>query len=126
MRQSKPLAVAGSVRSNSLGARHAIIGFAVAIGLVWVGVAFAQEAYLGHKLDQQVADLAHQNAVLAAQNAGYKKDVQSLSSGAANEEVARLNGYAKPDEKTYLVTTPPSPSPRPSPTPRPSASPKSH
>lgn len=128
MRHTKALAVAGSVRTSSLGVRHAVIGLGVAVGLVWVGAAFAQEAYLSHKLTQQVSDLARQNSVLAAQNAGYKKDVQSLSSGSANEEVARLNGYARPNEKLYLVTAPPSPSPTPSPaakTPA-SASPRSH
>jgi cell division protein FtsB len=84
------------------------------IVLVWVGVAFVQEAYLSHKLSQQVSDLRHQNTQIAAQNAGYQKDVQALSSGTADEEEARLNGYAKPNEKLYLVTTPPTPSPSPS------------
>ena len=113
MRQTRGLAVAGSVRSSTLGVRHAVVGVAVAVGLVWVGAAFAQEAYLSHKLSQQVSDLARQNAVLAAQNAGYKKDVKSLTTGSANEEVARLNGYARPNEKLYLVTAPPTPSPVP-------------
>jgi len=80
---------------------------------LWVGYAFAQEAYLSHKLSQQAADIRHQNAVLAGQNQGYKKDVQAITSGSANEEEARLNGYAKPSERTFLVTTPPSPSPTP-------------
>jgi len=113
MRQTRGLAVAGSVRSSTLGVRHAVVGVAVAVGLVWVGAAFAQEAYLSHKLSQQVSDLARQNAVLAAQNAGYKKDVKSLTTGSANEEVARLNGYARPNEKLYLVTAVPTPSPVP-------------
>ncbi len=89
---------------------------------IWVGYGFAQEAYLSHRLSQQAADIRHQNAVLAAQNQGYRKDVQAITSGAANEEEARLNGYAKPNERTFLVTTPPSPSPTPpaSPSPTPS------
>ena len=73
----------------------------------------AQEAFVSHRLLQQAADLRHQNVVIAAQNQGYKKDVQAITSGSANEEEARLNGYAKPNEHTYLVTTPPSPSPTP-------------
>jgi cell division protein FtsB len=82
--------------------------------LAWAGVAFAQEAYLSHRLSQQVYDMRKQNADIAAQNTGYRKDVQGLTSGTADEEEARLNGYAKPNEKLYLVTTPPSPSPSPS------------
>jgi cell division protein FtsB len=124
MRYSKALTSAGSVRTNAFGVRHAIVVIAVAIGLAWGGVAFAQEAWISHRLSQQVADLKRQNAEIAAQNAGYKKDVQALSSGTADEEEARLSGYARPSERLYLVTAAPSPSPSPSP--GPSASPKSH
>ncbi len=117
MRQSRALTVAGSVRTNSFGVRKTVIGLAAAAALVWAGIAFAQEAYIGHKLSQQVSDLRKQNTGIAAQNAGYRKDVQGLTNGTADEEEARLNGYAKPNEKTYLVTTPPSPSPNASPHP---------
>ena len=136
MRQNRALSAVGTVRTNSFGVRRLIVFVIAGVALVWGGIAFAQEAYLSHKLSQQVADLRRQNAEIAAQNAGYKKDVQSLTSGSANQEEARLNGYAKPNEKTYLVTTQPSPSPRPStkpspepspkPSPSPSASPKTH
>jgi cell division protein FtsB len=100
--------------------RHALILAAIVAAAIWAGVAFAQEAYIGHKLSQQAADLRHQNAVLAAQNQGYHRDVQAITSGAAAEEEARLNGYAKPQERLYLVTAAPSPSPTPSPSPSPS------
>jgi hypothetical protein len=41
--------------------------------------------------------------------------VEALSNGTADEEEARMSGFAKPTEKTFLVTTPsPSPSPVPS------------
>ena len=128
MRHNKALTVVGSVRTNSFGVRQAVVLVIGGVALVWGGIAFAQEAYVSHKLSQQVSDLRKQNAEIAAQNAGYKKDVQGLTSGTANEEEARLNGYAKPNEKTYLVTTRPSPSPAPSPSsrPSPSASPKAH
>lgn len=116
MRQSKPLVVAGSVRTTSFGVRHVVIAIAACVALAWAGVAFAQEAYLSHRLSQQVSDLRKQNTQIAAQNAGYKKDVQALTNGGADEEEARLNGFAKPNEKTYLVA-PPSPSPSPSPSP---------
>ncbi len=102
--------------------RQLVIVLVAAVGLAWAGVAFAQEAYLSHRLSQQVSDMRKQNAEIAAQNSGYRKDVQGLTSGTADEEEARLNGYAKPNEKLYLVTTPPTPSPRPLPShsPRPS------
>jgi cell division protein FtsB len=123
MRHTRASTVAGSVRTNSFGVRHLVILIAVAVALVWGGIAFAQEAYVSHRLGQQVSDLRRQNAEIAAQNAGYKKDVKALQSGTADEEEARLNGYAKPSEKLYLVTTA---SPSPSPAPSPSASPSGH
>ena len=107
------MTVAGSVRSNFFGVRKAVIVLAAAIAFVWAGVAFAQEAYVVHRLSQQVSDLRKQNAEIASQNTGYRKDVQGLTNGTADEEEARLNGYAKPSERTFLVTTPPSPSPTP-------------
>jgi cell division protein FtsB len=121
MRNSKVLVAAGSVRTGRLSMRHAVTSVVFLVVAIWVGYAFAQEAYLSHKLTQQAADLRHQNAVIASQNQGYKKDVQAITSGSANEEEARLNGYAKPSERTFLVTTPPSPSPTPvaSPSPTP-------
>jgi cell division protein FtsB len=116
MRSSKALSVAGTVRTNSFGLRNLVLLLVVGAVLIWAGIAFAQEAYLSHRLGQQVSDLRRQNAQIAAQNAGYKKDVQALTSGTADEEEARLSGYAKPNEKLYLVTTPAaSPSPSPSP-----------
>ena len=125
MRQNNALTAVGTVRSHSFGVRQLVVLVVAGAALVWGGIAFAEEAYLSHKLSQQVADLKKQNADIAAQNAGYKKDVQGLTSGTANEEEARLNGYARPNEKTYLVTTQPSssPSPTPKPTPKPSPSP---
>lgn len=126
MRQNKALTVVGTTRSASFGVRHAVVLVIGGAALIWGGIAFAQEAYLSHKLSQQVAGLHKQNAEIAAQNAGYKKDVQGLTSGTASEEEARLNGYARPNERTYLVTTQPSPSPTPKPSPSPSASPRTH
>src|SRR5260221_1194095 len=104
--------------------RHAVITSVIVAASIWAGVAFVQEAYIGHRLSQQVGDLRQQNTVLGAQNQGYKKDVQAMTSGAADEEEARLNGYARPQERLYLVTAPPSPSPKPAASP--SASPATH
>ncbi|MGH7764555.1 MAG: septum formation initiator family protein [Candidatus Dormibacteraceae bacterium] len=132
MRHSKATAAAGTLRSNSFGLRHAVVAVIVGVGAIWAGVAFAQEAYIGHKLSQQAADLRRQNSSLAAQNQGYRKDVQAITSGAANEEEARQNGYTRPNERVYLIAPIPTPSPSPKPTPRPSpvpspsSSPKTH
>jgi cell division protein FtsB len=111
MRHSKAIVAASSVRTSGHGVRRTIIVAVVAVVALWTAYAFAQEAYVGHKLSQQVADLHRQNALLAAENHGYHKDVQSLTSGAANEEEARQNGYARPGEKLYLITEAPSPTP---------------
>jgi cell division protein FtsB len=124
MRSARALTVAGSARTTSFGLRDLVLLVVVGAVLIWGGVAFVQEAYISHRLSQQAAELRRQNAEIAAQNAGYKKDVQALSSGVADEEEARLNGYAKPNERLYLVTTPPTPSPSPSSSPSPS--PKTH
>ena len=128
MRHSKATVAAGTLHSNVFGVRHAVIGAAACVGLVWAGIAFAQEAYVGHRLSQQAADLRRQNADLAAQNQGYLKDVQAITSGSANEEEARLNGYARTNERIYLVAPIPTPSPTPkaSPTASPSGTPKAH
>jgi cell division protein FtsB len=123
MRYNKVIVASGTLRSNTLGVRRAAVIVVVLGALVWAAIAFAQEAFIGHKLSQQVADLRHQNVVLAAQNQGYKKDVAAITSGAADEEEARLSGYAKPQERLYLVTAAPSPSPKPSASPSPAASP---
>jgi outer membrane murein-binding lipoprotein Lpp len=126
MRYNRVFVASGTLRTSAFGMRHAVV-FAIVLGVLgWAGVAFAQEAFIGHKLSQQVSDLHNQNVVLAAQNQGYKKDVQAITSGAGDEEEARLNGYAKPQERLYLVTAAPSPSPTPPASPSPSASPHSH
>ena len=114
---NRATAAAGTLHVKTFGVRQLALILLAAVALVWAGVAYAQEAYISHRLSQQVSDLRKQNAEIAAQNTGYRKDVQGLTSGTANEEEARLNGYAKPNEKLYLVTTPPSPSPNPSPKP---------
>jgi cell division protein FtsB len=126
MRYNRAIVASGTLRTNAFGMRQAVVVAVVGAALIWAGIAFAQEAFIGHKLDQQVADLRNQNGVLAAQNQGYKKDVQAITSGTADEEEARLNGYARPQERLYLVTAVPSPSPTPPASPSPSASPRTH
>jgi hypothetical protein len=126
MKYNRVFVASGTLRTSAFGMRHAVVGGVVLIALGWAGIAFAQEALVGHKLSQQAADLRNQNVVLAAQNQGYKKDVQAITSGAGDEEEARLNGYAKPQERLYLVTAVPTPSPAPPASPSSSASPHAH
>jgi cell division protein FtsB len=111
MRHSKAIVAAGNVRTSAHGVRRTIVVAVALVVATWTAVAFAQEAYIGHRLSQQVADLRRQNTLLSAQNKGYHVDVQSLTSGAANEEEARLRGYARAGERIYLLTAPPSPTP---------------
>ncbi|GAC1512067.1 MAG: hypothetical protein NVS1B3_15560 [Candidatus Dormibacteraceae bacterium] len=120
MRYSKVIVASGTVRTNALGLRPAVVIAVVVVGVAWAAVAFAQEAYVGHKLIQQVADVRKQNAILASQNQGYRKDVLGITSGSAAEEEARLSGYARPSERLYLVTAVPASSPTPPVSPSPS------
>lgn len=125
MRHSKAITAAGTLRANSLGARQLVVLVVAGVGLAWAAAAFAQEAFVSHRLTQQAADLRAQNSQLAQQNAAYRKDLKTITSGAATEEEARQNGYARPNERTYLVAPPPSPSPTPAASTRPSSSPTS-
>ena len=77
----------------------------------WALYSLAQESYLDHQLSSQAGKLAHQNDELSAQNDGYRRDIAALQTGAAAEEDARLNGYARSDEKVYLIGPAPTPSP---------------
>jgi cell division protein FtsB len=110
---SKPTTAAGTLRVSVFGLRQTILLIAAGLALMWAAVAFAQEAYISHKLQEQVSELRRQNAEIAAHNAGYRKDVEALTNGTGDEEEARLNGFARPNERIFLVTTPsPSPPPR--------------
>ena len=105
------LSQTGVPRPRLVAARRTIILAVVLGAAAWATFAYAQEAYLGHRLTQQVSDLRHQNQVLAAQNQGYHRDISAINSGAVDEEGARRNGYSKPYERVYLVTGTPSPAP---------------
>ena len=110
---NKPTTAAGTLRVSAFTLRSTLILIAAGIVLMWAAVAFAQEAYISQRLGQQVSELRRQNVQIAAQNAGYRKDVEALSNGTADEEEARMSGFARPNERTFLVTTPsPSPTPR--------------
>jgi cell division protein FtsB len=111
MRHSKAIVAAGSARTSAHGVRRTLVVAVVLVLATWTAYAFVQEAYIGHKLSQQVVDLHGQNTALAAENNGYRQDVQSMTSGAADEEEARQSGYARAAEHLYLVIAAPSPTP---------------
>jgi cell division protein FtsB len=107
---NRPTTAAGTIKVTAFGLRQTVILIAGGLVLLWAIVAFAQEAYISHRLGQQVTELRKQNADIAAQNAGYRQDVAALTNGDGDEEEARLNGFARPGERVFIVTTP-SPSP---------------
>ena len=110
---NRPTTAAGTIQVTAFGLRKTVIFIAAGLVLLWAIVAFAQEAYISHRLSQQVSDLRKENSDIAAQNAGYRQDVAALANGNGDEEEARLNGFARPGERVYIVTTP-SPTPAPS------------
>ena len=76
---------------------------------VWLVVSFGQEIYLNHRLSAQASAMVQQNQALQSENAGYRKDISAVASGASAEEDSRINGYARSDEKVYMVGAPPAP-----------------
>jgi len=74
--------------------------------VVWVAVAFAQEVLFTQQLKAQAAQLQRQNAAIAAANGGYRRDLSASSAGATADEDARQHGYARPDERVYVVGGP--------------------
>ncbi|MDQ6692377.1 MAG: hypothetical protein M3Z13_06375 [Candidatus Dormibacteraeota bacterium] len=75
--------------------------------VAWVGYAFAQEVFLNHRLNAQAAGLRQQNSIIATQNEGYRRDLMASAAGAAADEDARQHGYARSDERVYVVGRPP-------------------
>ena len=122
MRYTTELTAPGAPRPRTNGLRRIALTIVFFMAAVWALYAYAQEAYLTHRLSQQVSDLRSQNHLIAEQNQGYHRDIQAITTGAADEEEARLSGYSRPQERVYLVTTPPSPTPV-APSPSPKASP---
>jgi cell division protein FtsB len=99
--------------------RQTFILAGMAVFALWVAGSLVQGLALNHSLNDQAASLRAQNAALGTTNDGYRTDIAVVSSGAAAEEEARKNGYARSNEKLYVVTTPPPPTPSPSPAKKP-------
>ena len=86
---------------------------AMAIFGLWMVGSLFQELSLNQSLSQQAASLHDQNAALRTTNDAYRKDIGAVTSGAASEEEARKDGYARGTEKLVIIGTPPSPTPAP-------------
>jgi cell division protein FtsB len=80
---------------------------AMAVFGLWMVGSLIQELSLNQSLSRQAAALSDQNAALRSTNDAYRKDIGAVTSGAAAEEEARKDGYARSGEKLYLITTPP-------------------
>ena len=106
MRHRRVQSTAGVVDGRSLSGRRWLVRAGLLVFVLWVGWAFAQEAWTANQLGAQASDLRQRNAALQSQNADYRRDIATVQSGAAAEEVARSNGYSKPDEKVYVVSQP--------------------
>lgn len=100
-------------RTLQLRAKPILLLLGLAVAGAWAVTSLVQELYLEHQLNVQAARLAAQNDSLAAQNQGYRRDILALQTGSAAEEDARRNGYARSDEKVYVISAAPSPSPSP-------------
>ena len=111
MRPNNVKVDAGRLR---LPSRRVLLLLALGAVAGWALYSLVQESCIAFQLNAQAAQLSRQNQALAAQNSGYQRDAVALQSGAAAEEDARLNGYARWDENVYLVGPPPSPQPSPS------------
>lgn len=107
MRQRRASASYGTVnRRVRLTSRETILLALIALVALWVAGSLVQQIALNRSLSQQASDLRQQNTALESGNDGYRRDIAAVSSGAAAEEEARLNGYARSDEKVYIIASP--------------------
>lgn len=107
MRPRRASASYGTVnRRVRLTSRETILLALIALAGLWVTISLVHQISLNRSLSQQASDLRQQNAALQSGNDGYRRDIAAVSSGAAAEEEARLNGYARSDEKVYVIASP--------------------
>jgi cell division protein FtsB len=106
MRRITPLTRVGKVNMPAPLSKEVAMLALLLVAVVWVGYAFAQEMLLNHRLNAQAADLRQQNAAIAAANNGYRQELVASSVGAAADEDARQHGYARNDERVYVVGRP--------------------
>lgn len=106
MRRINTTSRVGKVNTPAPLSRQFVLLALLLVAAVWVAYAFAQEVILNHQLNAQAADLRRQNATVAAQNDGYRRDLLASSIGATAGEDARAHGYARSDERVYVVGGP--------------------
>lgn len=117
MRPRRASASNGTVDQRVHLSHQTFLLAAMAVLALWMAGSLVQEFSLNQSLSRQAADLRDRNASLRTTNDEYRKDIAAVSSGAAAEEEARKDGYARSDEKLYLIATPPPPTPTPTPAP---------
>ena len=113
MRPRRASASNGIVKRRLRLSHQTVLGAVIAVIGLWIIGSLVQEISLEHSLSQQASKLREQNAALEATNQGYRRDIAAVSSGAAAEEEARKDGYARSEERTYIIATPPPPTPQP-------------
>jgi cell division protein FtsB len=121
MRPRRASASNGIVDKRVRLSHQTVILAAMGVVALWMAGSLVQELSLNASLSHQTSDLETRNAALRTTNDEYRRDIAAVSSGAAAEEEARKGGYARNDERLYLVATPPpaTPAPRPKPKPAP-------
>jgi hypothetical protein len=113
MRPRKASASNGIVNQRMRLSHQTLLGVTLAIVGLWMVGSLIQEIALARSLSQQAHQLRDQNTAVGATNQGYRSDIAAVSSGAAAEEEARKDGYARGDEKLYIIATPPAATPPP-------------
>jgi cell division protein FtsB len=78
-----------------------LVGLLIGVWVLWV---FASEILVAQRLRDQVASLRSDNGRVSEQNQDLRRAVAGADTQVGREEVARHFGYARPDERVYLVT----------------------
>lgn len=77
------------------------MGLLIGVWVLWV---FASEILVTYRLHDQEATLRSENARVTEQNQDLRRALVGADTAAGREEEARRKGYAKADERVYLVT----------------------
>lgn len=119
MRYRKASASKGTLDVRVRFSHETLILAAMALTGLWLLISLVQAVALNQSLGRQASNLRQSNAAMHATNENYRRDVAAVSSGAAAEEEARLNGYARADEKVYVIGQPQAQQPAARPTSQP-------
>lgn len=113
MRPRRASAINGIVDRRVRVSHQTLLLAAMAAFVLWLAGSLIQELSLNQSLSRQASGLHDQNTALRTTNDEYRRDIAAVASGAAAEEEARKDGYARSDEKLYLISTPPPATPAP-------------